>query len=130
MYNDTDRDGLRRVEIIQYLEGDLVKLLLAIVSNKDLANVLSVTSAEGFFSTKISTAGQFLTDGQTTILFGIKDERVEELFDLIEKNVTKRVLRQKGVESTVEGSLLKKPVDVEEYGAVAFVINVEDFRKL
>lgn len=121
---------MRRVEVIHFLEGDLVKLLLAIVSNKDLGNVLSATSAEGFISTKISTAGQFLTDGQTTILFGVNDERVDELFDLIEKNVTKRVLRQKGVESTVEGSLLKKPVDVEEYGAVAFVINVEDFRKL
>lgn len=107
-----------------------MKLLIAIVSNKDLATVLSATSVEGFFSTKISTAGQFLQDGQATILFGVQDERVDELYELIEKNVTKRVVRQKGVESTLEGSLLKKPVDVEEYGAVAFVIDVEDFRKL
>ncbi len=107
-----------------------MKLVILIVSNKDLAKVLAATSAEGFFSTKISTAGQFLQDGQTTILFGVKDDRVEALFEIIEKNVTKRVLRQRGVESTVEGSLLKKPVDVEEFGAVAFVINVEEFRKL
>lgn len=107
-----------------------MKLVILILSNKDLAKVLAATSAEGFFSTKISTAGQFLQDGQTTILFGVKDDRVEALFEIIEKNVTKRVMRQRGVESTVEGSLLKKPVDVEEFGAVAFVINVEEFRKL
>lgn len=107
-----------------------MKLVIAIVSNKDLTNVLSNTSREGFFSTKISTAGQFLESGQTTILFGTEDEKVEKLFEIIEKSVTKRVLRKTGVESTIEGSLLKKPVDVEEFGAVAFVIHVDEFRKL
>ena len=54
----------------------------------------------------------------------------EKLFDIIEKNVTKRVVRHIGVDSTLQGSLLKKPVDVEEYGAVAFVLDVDQFRKL
>lgn len=107
-----------------------MKLVITIVSNKDMNKVLAATSSEGFFATKVSTAGQFLQDGHTTILFGVEDERLEMLFSIIEENVTKRVLRQKGVESTIEGSLLKKPIDVEEYGAVAFVINVEEFRKL
>ncbi|MCM1114196.1 MAG: cyclic-di-AMP receptor [Clostridium sp.] len=107
-----------------------MKLVIAIVSNKDLTNVISATSADGFFSTNISTKGQFLESGQTTILFGVEDNKVDTLFEIIENNITKRVLKKAGVESTIEGSLLKKPVDVEEYGAVAFVINVEDFRKL
>lgn len=107
-----------------------MKLVIAILSNNDLNKVLGATSADGFSSTKIATSGQFLQNGQTTVLFGVEEERVEELFGIIENNITKRVLRQKGVESTIEGSLLKKPVDVEEYGAVAFVVDVEDFRKL
>ena len=101
-----------------------MKLVIVIVSNKDLTNVLSSTVEEGYFSTKISTQGMFLENGQTTVLFGVKDEEVDKLFDIIEKNVTKRV------DSTLQGSLLKKPVDVEEYGAVAFVIDVDQFRKL
>lgn len=92
--------------------------------------MLAETGSEGFFSTKISTAGQFLEGGHTTVLFGVEEEKLEQLFSIIEKNVTKRVIRQKGVESTIEGSLLKKPVDVEEFGAVAFVIDVDQFRKL
>lgn len=107
-----------------------MKLVIVIVSNKDLTNVLAATSAEGYFSTKIATAGQFLEGGHTTILYGTEDNKVEKLFDILEKNITKRVVRKTGVESTLEGSLLKKPVDVDEYGAVAFVVNVDEFRKL
>lgn len=107
-----------------------MKMVVVIISNKDLTNVLAATSAEGFFSTKVSTAGQFLEGGHTTILFGVEEEKVDLLFDVIEKKVTKRVIKQTGVESTLEGSLLKKPVDVEEYGAVAFVIDVEQFKRL
>lgn len=109
---------------------NFLKLVIVILSNKDVGTVLSATSSEGFFSTKVATQGQFLQTGQTTVLFGVKDEKVETLFDIIKNNVTKRELKRAGVESTVEGSLLKKPVDVEEYGAVAFVIDVEQFRKL
>lgn len=107
-----------------------MKLVIVILSNKDVGKVLSATSTEGFISTKIATQGQFLQSGQTTVLFGVDDEKVEILFRIIENNITKRVLKKEGVESTIEGSLLNKPVDVEEFGAVAFVINVEEFRKL
>ena len=107
-----------------------MELVIVVLSNRDLAEVLAATSAEGFLSTKMSTSGQFLEGGHTTILFGVNDDRVDLLFGILEKNVTKRVVRQTGVESTIEGSLLKKPVDVEEYGAVAFVVDVEQFRKI
>lgn len=107
-----------------------MKLVIAIVSNRDLSTVLGNTGREGFFSTRISTSGQFLTDGQTTILFGTEDDKTEKLFETLEKSVTRRVVRHKGVNSTIEGSLLKKPIDVEEYGAVAFVIDVDEFRKI
>ena len=55
-----------------------MKLVIVIVSNKDLTNVLSSTVEEGYFSTKISTQGMFLENGQTTVLFGVKDEEVDD----------------------------------------------------
>ena len=61
-----------------------MKLVIVIVSNKDLTNVLSSTIEEGYFSTKISTQGMFLENGQTTVLFGVKDDEVEKLFSIIE----------------------------------------------
>lgn len=107
-----------------------MKLVIVIISNKDAPKVLAATSTEGYPSTKIATSGQFLESGQTTVLYGVEEDRVEPLFELIKNNVTKRALRKEGVGSTLEGSLLKKPVDVEEFGAVAFIVDVEQFRKL
>ena len=103
-----------------------MKLVMAVISNKDVSKVLDAITKEGFASTRISTTGQFLADGHTTLFIGTE----EQLFDVLKKHVTKRVVRQAGVASTLEGSLLRQPVDVEEYGAVAFVINVDEFRKL
>ena len=92
-----------------------MKLVMAVISNKDVSKVLDAITKEGFFSSRISTTGQFLADGHTTLFIGTEDHKVG---------------RQVGVASTLEGSLLRQPVDVEEYGAVAFVINVDEFRKL
>ena len=105
-----------------------MKLVMAVISNKDVSKVLDAITKEGFSSSRISTTGQFLADGHTTLFIGTEDHKVDQLFDVLKKHVTKRVVRQVGVASTLEGSL--QPVDVEEYGAVAFVINVDEFRKL
>lgn len=106
-----------------------MKLLITIISNKDIEKVLEALSKAGFFATKISTTGQFLEGGHSCIFIGVEKEKIEEVFDVLSHNVTKRIVRQYGVSSTVAGTLLKQPVDVEEYGGVCFIIDVEDFRK-
>ena len=106
-----------------------MKLVMTIISNADVENVLAAVAQNGYFATKVSTTGQFLVDGHTAILIGCKDERVEQLYTILKESVTKRVVKTPGVKSTITGSLLNQAVDVEEYGAVAFTINVEDYQK-
>ena len=106
-----------------------MKLIITILSNKDIDNVLEALSRAGFSATKISTTGQFLEGGHSCVFIGVDEEKIEDVFDVLSKNVTKRIVRQRGVKSTLSGTLLKQPVDVEEYGGVAFIIDVEDFRK-
>ena len=106
-----------------------MKLIIVIISNKDIGKVLEALSKAGILATKISTTGQFLEGGHSCAFIGIEEEKTEEVFDLIKQNVTKRVVRRQGVNSTLAGTLLTQPVDVEEYGGVAFTIDVEDFRK-
>jgi len=107
-----------------------MKLVIAIISNSDTENVVSAIAQNGYSSTKISTQGQFLTDGHTTLLIGCDDEKVKPLLEIMKNSATKRVVESHGVTSTISGSLLKKAVDVEKYGIVAFVINIEEFYKL
>lgn len=106
-----------------------MKLIIAIVSNKDIENILDVISKSGFKATKISTTGQFLEGGHSCVFIGVDDDKTDQVLSVLEKSVTKRIVRQHGVQSTLSGTLLKQPVDVEEYGGVAFVIDVEDFKK-
>ncbi|MBQ7740869.1 MAG: cyclic-di-AMP receptor [Eubacterium sp.] len=106
-----------------------MKLIIAIISNKDTNNVTEAITQNGYSVTKISSAGQFLTDGHTTIMVGCDDDKVEKLFEILKKNLTKRIVKTPGVTSTLSGSFLNQAVDVEEYGGVAFTLDVEDFQK-
>lgn len=106
-----------------------MKLIISIVSNKDVDTVLDLLGKSGFSATKVSTTGMFLESGHTCLFIGVENEKVETALEVLKGSVTKRVVRQHGVQSTITGTLLKQPVDVEEYGGVAFVIDVEDFVK-
>ena len=107
-----------------------MKLVIVIVSNRDVEKLLNAIAINGYSVTNISTAGQFLVDGQTTLLIGCDNDKVEKLYDIIRKTVSKREIETTGVISTVSGSLLNQAVDVEKNGAVVFTIDVSDFRKL
>lgn len=106
-----------------------MKLIIAILSNKDVQNVLEALGKNGFSATRVSTNGVFLEDGHSCLFIGVEEVKLDEAFEVIKGAATKRVVRQYGVQSTLTGTLLKQPVDVEEYGGVAFVIDVEDFIK-
>lgn len=106
-----------------------MKLIISIVSNKDVENVMESLSKAGFRVTKIATMGQFLEGGHTCLFIGVEPEKVDHAFEVLQSSVTKRVVTRHGVQSTLKGTLLKQPVDVEEFGGVAFVMDVEEFKK-
>lgn len=106
-----------------------MKLVISVVSNQDADKVISALGAKGYYVTKIATKGQFLVDGNTSILSVCHDEEVTDIYDIIKNNVTKRTVKTPGVTSTIQGSLLNQAVDVEVNGASAFTINIEDLVK-
>ena len=102
---------------------------MTIVSNSDTEKVMDAVAKDGYFATKISTTGQFLVDGHTAILIGCEDERVEKLYGILKSSVTRRIVKSPGVKSTITGALLNQEIDVEEGGAVAFTMDIENFQK-
>ena len=102
---------------------------MTIISNPDVERVMTKIGEGGYSATKISTTGQFLVDGHTAILIVCDSEKVEKLIEIIKASVSKRIVRTPGVKSTIDGSLLNQAVDVEEYGGIAFIVNVEEFLK-
>ena len=107
-----------------------MKLILAIVSNDDSASVSASLNNNSFQVTKLATTGGFLRAGNTTIIVGTDDDKVEHCIEII-GNESKR--RTEIVPSTASydiGRYASFPVEVQVGGATIFVLDVEQFKKL
>ena len=62
--------------------GILMKLLIAIVQDEDSSKLVSKMMQQGFGVTKLATTGGFLKAGNTTLLLGVDDSRVEEAIEV------------------------------------------------
>ena len=107
-----------------------MKLILAIVSNDDSSSVSSALTKNNFSVTRLATTGGFLRAGNTTIIVGTEDDKVEKAIEVI-GNESKR--RTEIVPSTASydiGRYASFPVEVQVGGATIFVIDVEQFYNL
>ena len=107
-----------------------MKLILAIVSNDDSSSVSSALTKNNFSVTRLATTGGFLRAGNTTIIVGTEDDKVEKAIEVI-GNESKR--RTEIVPSTASYDIVRYasfPVEVQVGGATIFVIDVEQFYKL
>lgn len=105
-----------------------MKLVIAIVQDQD-ANVLveEVTKAD-YRVTKLATSGGFLKSGNTTLLMGVEDEKVDPLLKIIENNCKTREVATSLLTVTMPGdSYVPYPINVKVGGATIFVVDVEEF---
>lgn len=112
--------------------GCEVKLIIAVVQDQDAGRLLEKLLAAGHRATRLATTGGFLRQGNTTLLIGMEDEKVEEVLKIIEETCRSRtqvVTPWVPLGGSVD-SYVPYPVEVAVGGATVFVLSVEDFRKL
>lgn len=100
-----------------------MKMVLAVVQDTDAGNLLEKLSDRGFRATKFATTGGFLRRGNTTILVGVEDEKVEQVKATIKANCEARQIEMLANAQRAKGG----PVDT--CGATVFVVDVEQFHK-
>ena len=106
-----------------------MKLVLAIISHDDANTVTQSLTKAGFSSTKLATTGGFLMSGNTTLLIGVEDEKVDDVIRIIADNSRKRTKMVPSTASFSAGMYAGMPVQVTVGGATIFVMNVERFEK-
>ncbi|HPW53775.1 MAG TPA: cyclic-di-AMP receptor [Erysipelotrichaceae bacterium] len=106
-----------------------MKLIIAIVSNDDSSAVSARLTEHGFMVTRLSTTGGFLRAGNTTMLIGTEDERVEQAIELIKEESKKRTEIIPATTSFDIGQYAAYPVEVHVGGATIFVLDVDQFIK-
>lgn len=107
-----------------------MKLIIAIIQDEDAGEVISNLNKSGFQVTRLSTKGGFLRAGNTTLLTGVEEEKVQEAMDIIEENSKARTQYATLPSScgAMHGFVLS-PIEVNIGGATVFVVDVDQFKK-
>lgn len=107
-----------------------MKLILAIVSGEDSNAVTRSLNENGYFVTKLSTTGSFLAKGNSTLIIGCEEDKVDKAIELIGAEAKTRT------ETIVPGASFDVVIpsfttaEVRVGGATIFVLDVEKFIKL
>lgn len=106
-----------------------MKLVIAVVQDKDSNRLAAALIQEGFRATKLASTGGFLRAGNTTFMIGIEDERVEDVLRVIRNNckIRDQLVTPVSPMSGSTDSYMPFPVEVQVGGAAVFVLPVERF---
>lgn len=104
-----------------------MKLIQAIVSNKDGNQIMEQLGKNDFIVTKLSTTGGFLRKGNTTLLLVTDESLVDKAVEIIKNNSTKR---EPAGASDVPQQMSPSAKTIMVGGAVIFVLDVEKFEKI
>lgn len=107
-----------------------MKLILAIIQDEDAGEVISHLNEAKFQVTRLATKGGFLRAGNTTLMTGVENEKLELALKIIEENSKART--QYATLPSACGAmhgLLLAPIEVKVGGATVFVLDVEQFHR-
>ena len=102
-----------------------MKLIIAIIQDEDASEVISHLNEAKFQVTRLSTKGGFLRAGNTTIMTGVEDEKVEGALKIKARTQYATLPSSCGA---MHGLILA-PIEVKVGGATVFVLDVEQFHK-
>ncbi|HEU4962892.1 MAG TPA: cyclic-di-AMP receptor [Bacilli bacterium] len=106
-----------------------MRLVIAVVQDKDSYRLSDRLVKQGFRATKLASTGGFLKAGNTTFLIGVEESQVDEVLAVIKESCQARqqtVSPMTGMASQGE-SYMPYPVSVQVGGATVFVVDVAQF---
>lgn len=108
-----------------------MKLVIAVVQDKDSHRLLNELTQAGFRATKLASTGGFLREGNTTLFVGVPDEQMERVVNLIKNSCRAReqLVTPLSPMGGPADSYIPYPVEILVGGATVFVMDVERFEK-
>lgn len=83
-----------------------MKLIVAIIQDEYINKVVKALMTEKIRTTKLSSTGGFLKSGNTTLLIGIEESKVDEVVELIKGQCQSKKIKEGEKEVTVGGANL------------------------
>lgn len=111
-----------------------MKLIFAVIRDKDANMAVDGLAQAHIGVTKLASTGGFLRDGNTTLMIGVEEGRVEAVMEILRENCAKRteteIVMPHGTGGIPAWGVGCTPLKVEVGGATVFVVDVAEFRKL
>lgn len=109
-----------------------MKLIIAIVHERDKQRVSDALLQAGHQFTNIATTGGFLRDGNSTMLIGAPKEKVDEIIGTIKGCCSSReeYINQPPPDVLGATVLMMNPIKINVGGAIVFVVDVERFERV
>ncbi len=109
-----------------------MKLIVVVVQDKDVGKLVDSLVRKGHQTTKLASTGGFLREGNTTLLIGVTEDRLDDAIGIIEKTCHSRTQMISPVTPPPgpTDAYMPYPVEVRVGGATIFVIDVEQFKKI
>ncbi len=110
-----------------------MKMVIAIVQDKDAGKLLQRLTKEHISATRLSSSGGFLRSGNTTLLIGIEQERLDFLIELIRQTCRKREETHPQIQPPTIGPAdanIPFPLQVPVGGATVFVLTIDETYKV
>lgn len=107
----------------------MMKLILAVVQDQDSNRLMDALVDHNFRATKLASTGGFLKSGNTTLMIGTEDIRVEKALEIIKENCQSReqMIAPASPMGGNADAYIPYPLEVEVGGATVFVLPVEQF---
>lgn len=102
-----------------------MKLVIAVIQDTDAGRLIEKLTRKKFGITKLASTGGFLMNGNTTLMVGVDEERIDELLGLIESICHPRKQMVAPFPAGPVEAYMPYPVEVSVGGATVFVLNVE-----
>jgi uncharacterized protein YaaQ len=109
-----------------------MKLVIAVVQGEDAPSTVAALTDKGISSTRMSSSGGFLQQGNVTLVIGVDDTQVETALQVIHEHCHERSRYLTPVPPIAEPGefFMAYPVEVQVGGATVFVVPVESFDKI
>ena len=108
-----------------------MKLILATIQDADADRVVKALTAQKERVTQVGSTGGFLQQGNTTLLIGTAENRVEAAIEVLRRECKVRTAFVPVAAAPAPNSVaLYNYIEVQVGGAVVFVLDVEQFEQI
>jgi uncharacterized protein YaaQ len=109
-----------------------MRLVIAMVQDQDVSKLLGALTENNYSATKLASTGGFLRQGNTTLLIGVEQDRVDEVMEIIKNacQTRKQLVNSMSLIGRSMNSYIPEPVEVQVGGATIFVVDVVNFAKV